>query len=177
MAQLRDLITHLDGLLRVTAFADYGPNGLQVPGRDEVDTVVTGVSAHVELLDRAAEEDAGLLLVHHGLFWRGQPLEIGPAMHRRLRVLFDHDMALAAYHLPLDGHPEHGNNALLADALGCVAKEPCFAHDGRPLHGSMHRGFRFLRQIIGPTFRNVADIRLDLCHAYGVFRSLMLSSQ
>jgi dinuclear metal center YbgI/SA1388 family protein len=133
MAQLRDLITHLDGLLRVTAFADYGPNGLQVPGRDEVDTVVTGVSANGELIDRAAEEDAGLLLVHHGLFWRGQPLEIGPAMHRRLRVLFDHDMALAAYHLPLDGHPEHGNNALIAEGLGCEEREPFAVHEGEAI--------------------------------------------
>jgi dinuclear metal center YbgI/SA1388 family protein len=128
MAHLRDLIAHLDDLLRVSAFADYGPNGLQVPGREEVDTVVTGVSAHGELLDRAAEEDAGLLLVHHGLFWRGQPLEIGPAMHRRLRVLFDHDMALAAYHLPLDGHLEVGNNALLAQGLGASAIEPFGRH-------------------------------------------------
>jgi dinuclear metal center YbgI/SA1388 family protein len=118
MASLKDLIDHLDGLLEPRRFDDYGPNGLQVPGPAEVATVASGVSAHAELFERAAAEGAGLVLVHHGLFWKGQPLEVTPAMHRRLRVLFDHDMALAAYHLPLDAHPEHGNNVLLARELG-----------------------------------------------------------
>jgi putative NIF3 family GTP cyclohydrolase 1 type 2 len=67
------------------------------------------------------------------LFWSGQPLEITPAMHRRLRILFEHDMALAAYHLPLDGHPEHGNNALIAEGLGASDGEPFAFHDGRAI--------------------------------------------
>jgi dinuclear metal center YbgI/SA1388 family protein len=133
MAAIKDLIAHLDDLLRPSAFADYGPNGLQVPGPDEVHTVVTGVSAHAELFERAAAHDAGLVLVHHGLFWRGQPLEIGPAMHRRLKLLFDNDMALAAYHLPLDGHPEHGNNALIAEGLGCEERAPFALSGGEPI--------------------------------------------
>ncbi len=123
MAALNDLIRYLDGLLDPSAFADYGPNGLQVPGTPEIRTVATGVSAHGPLLDRAAAAGADLVLVHHGLFWRGDPQQITPIMHRRLKVLFAHDMALAAYHLPLDAHPEHGNNALLADALGIVERE------------------------------------------------------
>jgi dinuclear metal center YbgI/SA1388 family protein len=118
MTATSDLVAHLDELLDAPAFADYGPNGLQVPGPDEVRTVATGVSAHAELLRRAAAEDADLVLVHHGLFWRGQPLEVTPVMHARLKLLYGHDMALAAYHLPLDAHPEHGNNALLAGAIG-----------------------------------------------------------
>jgi dinuclear metal center YbgI/SA1388 family protein len=97
---------------------------LQVPGGDSVDTVVTGVSAHGPLLDRAAEAGADLVLVHHGLFWRGDPLEITPILHRRLKPLFANDIALAAYHLPLDAHPVHGNNALLADALGLTDRTP-----------------------------------------------------
>jgi dinuclear metal center YbgI/SA1388 family protein len=122
-ALTNDLIGHLDALLNPTAFDDYGPNGLQVPGNDEIGTVVTGVSASVELFERAAEQGADLVLVHHGLFWGA----IGPVdaqLRRRLKLLFDHDMALAAYHLPLDAHLEVGNNALLAAALGATDPEP-----------------------------------------------------
>ena len=133
MPTLAELVDHLDHLLEAGAFRDYGPNGLQVPGRTEIRTVVTGVSAHADLLSRAVDEGADLVLVHHGLFWRGQPLEITPAMHRRLKLLFDHDVALAAYHLPLDAHPEHGNNALLGRALGAVDQQPFAPHEGRPI--------------------------------------------
>lgn len=124
MASLSALIDHLDELLNPVGYADHCPNGLQVPGPDQVTTVVTGVSAHGALLDRAAELGAGLVLVHHGLFWKGDPLEITPILHRRLRVLYAHDIALAAYHLPLDAHREHGNNALLAAALGLTTPAP-----------------------------------------------------
>jgi dinuclear metal center YbgI/SA1388 family protein len=130
---LTELVDHLDRLLEIDAFRDYGPNGLQVPGRTDIRTVVTGVSSHADLLARAVEEGADLVVVHHGLFWRGQPLEITSAMHRRLKLLFDHDVALAAYHLPLDAHPEHGNNALLGQALGAVDQHPFAPHDGRPI--------------------------------------------
>jgi dinuclear metal center YbgI/SA1388 family protein len=121
MPQLRDLIDHLDRLLAVDEFRDYGPNGLQVPGADVVRTVVTGVSANGQLIDAAVAEDADLVLVHHGLYWRGDPQQITPLLHRRLKPLFLHDIALAAYHLPLDAHLEHGNNALLAQRLGGTA--------------------------------------------------------
>jgi len=124
VAALNDLIRYLDTLLDPSVFADYGPNGLQVPGKDDVRTVATGVSAHGPLLERAAAAGADLVLVHHGLFWRGDPQQVTPIMHRRLKVLYTHDMALAAYHLPLDAHPEHGNNALLADALSLGEREP-----------------------------------------------------
>jgi dinuclear metal center YbgI/SA1388 family protein len=120
MPQITQIVAYLDQLLAVDAFRDYGPNGLQVPGRQEVQTIVTGVSANGRLLDGAVATGADLVLVHHGLFWRGDPQEITPILHRRLQPLFAHDIALAAYHLPLDAHPEHGNNALLAAALGGV---------------------------------------------------------
>lgn len=123
-ASLSDLIGFLDELLNPSAFEDHGPNGLQVPGRRDVSTVVTGVSAGLELFERAAAEGADLVLVHHGLFWNGPPRPLDQAAKRRLKVLFDHDMALAAYHLPLDGHPEHGNNALLAVGLGAAVTGP-----------------------------------------------------
>jgi dinuclear metal center YbgI/SA1388 family protein len=123
-AALADLIGHLDELLKPHSFEDFAPNGLQVPGRETVATVATGVSAGLELFERAAAEGADLVLVHHGLFWKGPPKPLDLPAKRRLRVLFDHDMSLAAYHLPLDGHPEHGNNALLAQALGARVTGP-----------------------------------------------------
>ncbi len=95
--------------------------------------MVTGVSAHAELFERAADAGADLVLVHHGLFWNGDPIAIDRARRRRLGLLFEHDMALAAYHLPLDGHPVHGNNARLAAALGATDWHPAFAHGGAPI--------------------------------------------
>src|SRR3954466_5818782 len=128
MASLHTIVEHLDAILEPSAYDDYGPNGLQVPGREAVETVVTGVSANVELFARAREHKADLVLVHHGLFWAGPPRPLGRAPKRRLQLLFDADMSLVASHLPLDGHLQHGNNALLADALGCVSKSAFGQH-------------------------------------------------
>jgi dinuclear metal center YbgI/SA1388 family protein len=127
---LPTLIRDLDDLLDPGAFSDLGPNGLQVPGRETVDRVVTGVTAQRELIDRAVALDAGLLLVHHGLFWDFHPTGLTPTLAERLRPLFKHDIALAAYHLPLDAHPVVGNNAQLAERLGC-ASHAAFAEIGR----------------------------------------------
>jgi dinuclear metal center YbgI/SA1388 family protein len=113
-----EIIAYLDELLDAPAFEDYGPNGLQVPGAEEVSVVVTGVSAHLELFDRAAALRAQMVLCHHGLFWRKQPLGLDERRKARLKALFDTDMSLAAYHLPLDAHPEVGNNALILAELG-----------------------------------------------------------
>ena len=124
---------------------DYGPNGLQVPGAEEVTLVATGVSAHRELFERAAEAGAQLVLAHHGLFWDFHPRSLSPAMKERLRVLFDNDIALAGYHLPLDAHPEVGNNALICAALGLERAEPFGAHRGRSdrLRRTLGRGIPF----------------------------------
>src|SRR5215208_2355662 len=124
------LIAFLDGLLDPGAFEDYGPNGLQVPGGETVTKVVTGVSAQRELIERAVALEAELVLVHHGLFWDFLPTGLTPTLAERVRPLFKHDVALAAYHLPLDAHPEVGNNALLAGRLGCVDHVP-FGDVGR----------------------------------------------
>jgi dinuclear metal center YbgI/SA1388 family protein len=128
MAALYSIVEHLDSLLEPGAYDDYGPNGIQVPGREAVETIVSGVSANVQLFARAREENADLVLVHHGLFWAGPPRPLDRASKRRLQILFDADMSLAAYHLPLDGHLEHGNNALLAEAIGCESREPFGQH-------------------------------------------------
>jgi dinuclear metal center YbgI/SA1388 family protein len=130
VASLAELIDHLDQLLDPAAFADYGPNGLQVPGREEVLTVATGVSANAELFERAAAAGADLVLTHHGLFWDGAPRALDRPARRRLEVLFGADMSLAAYHLPLDAHLEVGNNALIAAGLGCGSWEPFGRHRG-----------------------------------------------
>src|SRR5829696_7579662 len=130
MADVDELVRSLDDLLEPTAFDDMGPNGLQVPGAREIDRVATGVTAQRELFERAAEAGAQLVLVHHGLFWEFEPVGLTPLLAERLRPLFKHDIALAAYHLPLDAHPEHGNNALLAEALG-ASEHVAFAGIGR----------------------------------------------
>lgn len=127
---LDNIIAYLDDLLSPSSFHDYAPNGLQVPGPDRVQTVVTGVSASAELFERAAQLEADLVLVHHGLFWTGAPLALTASSKHRLALLFEHDMALAAYHLPLDGHLEVGNNALIAARLGCSSREPFAMHRG-----------------------------------------------
>jgi dinuclear metal center YbgI/SA1388 family protein len=132
-ARLADIVQELDRLLTPERFDDYGPNGLQVPGNEQVATVVTGVSAHVELFERAQAEKAELVLAHHGLFWGLGPGPIDAALARRLKVLFESGISLLAYHLPLDAHPEVGNNALLARALGATRLEPFARHRGEPI--------------------------------------------
>jgi dinuclear metal center YbgI/SA1388 family protein len=113
-----ELIAFLDGLLDSRGRADYGPNGLQVPGAEDVEVVVTGVSAHRELFERAAAAGAQMVLCHHGIFWGETAGPVTEQLKARLKLLFDHDMSLAAYHLPLDAHPEVGNNALICEGLG-----------------------------------------------------------
>jgi len=112
---------HLNGLLEPGRFKDYGPNGLQVEGRDRVDHLVCGVTASLALIDAAIDAGADAILVHHGLFWRGQDGRITGWMKQRLARLIRHDINLFAYHLPLDAHPLLGNNAQLGARLGWTA--------------------------------------------------------
>jgi dinuclear metal center YbgI/SA1388 family protein len=128
-----EIVAELDQILEPERFDDYGPNGLQVPGASEVTTLATGVSANVELFELAAAEQAQLLLVHHGLFWGSGPGPVDATLKRRLKLLFDANIGLAAYHLPLDAHAQYGNNALLARALGATKLEPFALHHGEPI--------------------------------------------
>jgi len=114
----RLLLRHLDATLQPERFQDYGPNGLQVEGRAQVRHLVSGVTASRELIERAIEAGADAILVHHGLFWRGQSACVTGWMKQRLALLLAHDVNLLAYHLPLDAHPSLGNNAQLAQRLG-----------------------------------------------------------
>ncbi len=135
-ATTSEIVAELDRILEPGRFEDYCVNGLQVPGAEQVQTIATGVSAHAELFELAAREQAQLLLVHHGLFWGSGVTAIDALLRRRLQILFDAGIALAAYHLPLDAHPQFGNNALLAAALGASdAGEltPFALHRGQPI--------------------------------------------
>ena len=114
---LREVIGYLDSTLEIDRFRDYAPNGLQVEGAMEVDTIVTGVSASAELIARAVELGADLIVVHHGLIWGSGLSKIAGPLARRLQLLLGNDVSLAAYHLPLDKHARLGNNAGLCDAL------------------------------------------------------------
>jgi dinuclear metal center YbgI/SA1388 family protein len=115
--KLQQVVKHLDQLLRPEHFNDYCPNGLQVEGRRELDTLVTGVTACQELIDAAIDARADAILVHHGLFWKGEDMVLTGMKKRRVAALLQHDVSLLAYHLPLDAHPELGNNASLARLL------------------------------------------------------------
>ena len=115
------LCSAFDALLQPERFKDYAPNGLQVEGRLHIARLVSGVSASQALIDAAIAERADAIFVHHGLFWRGQDGRITGWMKQRLQRLLAHDINLFAYHLPLDAHPELGNNARLGAALGWTA--------------------------------------------------------
>ncbi|NBX53680.1 MAG: Nif3-like dinuclear metal center hexameric protein [Betaproteobacteria bacterium] len=112
------LLAACESLLTPERFKDHGPNGLQVEGKPEIHKLVSGVTASKALIEAAIEGQADAILVHHGLFWRGQAGTVTGWMKQRLRLLLAHDISLLAYHLPLDAHPEWGNNAQLGQRLG-----------------------------------------------------------
>ena len=116
-----ELLTAFDALLEPERFKDYGPNGLQVEGKAEVRKIVSGVTASLALIEAAVVAKADAIFVHHGLFWRGQSGVVTGWMKQRLALLLKHDINLYAYHLPLDAHPELGNNAQLGLQLGLTA--------------------------------------------------------
>ncbi|HEX9195612.1 MAG TPA: Nif3-like dinuclear metal center hexameric protein [Azonexus sp.] len=114
----QQLVEYLDGLLQPGRFRDYCPNGLQVEGRAEVMRIVAGVTASQALLDVAVARGADAVLVHHGYFWKGEDGRVSGIRRQRLKTLLANDINLLAYHLPLDAHPDLGNNAQLASRLG-----------------------------------------------------------
>lgn len=120
--QLGELQSYLDQLFEAPRLRDYCPNGLQVEGRPEVGKVLCGVTASQALLDRAVAGGYDSIFVHHGYFWRGEDGRITGFRKRRLATLLKHDISLFAYHLPLDVHPELGNNAQLGRLMGWVAE-------------------------------------------------------
>ncbi len=118
MIDRTELLQTFDTLLQPERFRDYGPNGLQVEGRAAVGKIVSGVTASRALIEAAIAARADAILVHHGLFWRGHDGRVTGWMKQRLALLLAHDINLIAYHLPLDAHPDLGNNAQLGLHLG-----------------------------------------------------------
>jgi dinuclear metal center YbgI/SA1388 family protein len=116
--QLTELSDYIGRLLDVSRFRDYCPNGIQVEGRGEVLRIATGVTASQRLLEAATAWKADALIVHHGYFWKNEDAVVSGIKKRRIALLLENDMSLLAYHLPLDAHPELGNNAQLAKRLG-----------------------------------------------------------
>jgi dinuclear metal center YbgI/SA1388 family protein len=139
MVTLKALVDYTNSLLGINRFADYCPNGLQVEGRPQVSRLVSGVTASLALIEAAIEAQADVIVVHHGYFWKGEDATITGMKRKRLQRLLATDTSLLAYHLPLDAHPELGNNAQLAKQLGveCLG---CFGDDAGMslgLHGQL----------------------------------------
>ena len=118
MASRDQIVEFCDELLDSASFADYGPNGLQVPGTHEVNSIATAVSAHFESIEAAVETGAQMLIAHHGLFWDFHGRGLSEQMAARLKAAFAGGLSIAGYHLPLDAHPQIGNNVLLCRKLG-----------------------------------------------------------
>ena len=121
VAARSELLAAFDQLLQPERFKDYGPNGLQVEGKPEIRKIISGVTASLALIEAAVAAQADAIFVHHGLFWRGQDGRVTGWMKQRVALLLAHDINLYAYHLPLDAHPELGNNAQLGLRLGLKA--------------------------------------------------------
>lgn len=117
MVQITELVKYTDNLLEIGKFNDYCPNGLQVQGSNEINVLITGVTASAALLDAAIEKQADAILVHHGYFWKNEDMRIIGIKRRRLHTLLSAEINLLAYHLPLDAHAIYGNNVQLAQLL------------------------------------------------------------
>ena len=124
MAARDEIVAYANALLEIERFPEFAPQGLQVVGAVEVTRIACGVSCSRELFERAVGLGAGLVLVHHGLFWRNEPLVVDRRLRGRLEALFRGDASLVAYHLALDAHPELGNNAQLAARIGARPDGP-----------------------------------------------------
>ncbi|WP_425557043.1 Nif3-like dinuclear metal center hexameric protein [Ferrimonas gelatinilytica] len=135
--QRDELLRYLETLLQPHRFKDYAPNGLQIEGKERVQTLVTAVTADQFAIDAAVNAGADALLVHHGYFWKNEAPVITGMKKRRIQALLKHDINLIGYHLPLDCHPTLGNNAQLAALLGIEQSEPL--EPGEELH-LVHRG-------------------------------------
>ncbi len=143
MVSRKALVQYLDQLLDARKVSDYCPNGLQVSGKENIKTLVTGVTACRALLEAAVHHQADAVLVHHGYFWKNEPLPLTDMKYARLQVLFSNQISLLAYHLPLDLHLQYGNNIQLAQVLN-IETQGQWLVEGLPLifHGSFTGGIQ-----------------------------------
>lgn len=139
--KLKELLDYTGQLLQIDRLRDYCPNGLQVEGRAEIGMIVSGVSASMALLQAAADAGADLVLVHHGWFWKNEDARVIGIKRDRLKFLLERDISLAGYHLPLDAHPELGNNAQLGKLLGFEV-EGWFGEQPIAAHGRLAQPMR-----------------------------------
>ncbi|MBF0096651.1 MAG: Nif3-like dinuclear metal center hexameric protein [Magnetococcales bacterium] len=133
MVTLTELERYCHTLLNCSAISDYAPNGVQVRGREEIRTIVSGVSACLALFDAALAHQADLVLVHHGMFWEKDPRVVEGSLKKRLQCLLQHDLTLMAFHLPLDAHSELGNNAQILQRLNLTPGKPFGLYRGSHL--------------------------------------------
>ena len=138
MAHRSDIDVYLSAVMQTASFKDYGPNGLQIEGRAGVIRVVSGVTASLALIEAAIAAQADALLVHHGLFWRGQDGRLTGWLKQRVQRLMGHDISLFAYHLPLDAHAEFGNNAQFGRRIG-VSADSRFGEQSLGFIGSLEQ--------------------------------------
>ena len=117
MAKLTEVIQWCNQTLKSQEFKDYAPNGLQIEGKPEINKILCAVTASQDAIEAAIAQQADLLLVHHGYFWKGEPYPITGMRGKRIKALIQNDISLVGYHLPLDSHPTLGNNAAIADLL------------------------------------------------------------
>ncbi len=186
--KINDLSDYLNQLLQPERFSDYCPNGLQVEGKREINKIVTGVTASMDLLKAAHKANADAILVHHGYFWRGETQSITGIKKRRLQFLLQHEINLFAFHLLLDAHPEFGNNVMLARQLGLEltgwAGEKdmlALAELSQPQSLKMfaeHVGVRLKRepQVIGDLTRSIKHIALCTGAAQGYIEQAVASN-
>lgn len=155
MIEPRALVAYCDRFLDASRFADYSPNGLQVEGDRPISRLVTGVTASAALIAAALEEGADAILVHHGWFWKNEDPCLTGMKGRRARTILSAGVSLIAYHLPLDAHPEVGNNATLGERLGFVEMEPTALGKGLVWAG------RLSAPVSPETFADRVSLRLD----------------
>ncbi|MGE4570618.1 MAG: Nif3-like dinuclear metal center hexameric protein [Gammaproteobacteria bacterium] len=124
MVRREALKSYTQSYLNADAFEDYCPNGLQIEGKEEINTIISGVSANLALIERAVDEKADAIFVHHGLFWKNDQQTISGAKRRKIALLIENNINLFAYHLPLDAHPDVGNNVQLGKLLGINNMSP-----------------------------------------------------
>ena len=177
-------------LLQPERFKDYGPNGLQVEGKPEIRKIVSGVTASLALIEAAIDEGADAIFVHHGLFWRGQDGRITGWMRQRVAALLAHNVNLFAYHLPLDAHPELGNNVQLGHQLGLQVQgrfgEQQLACWGMPKDGASFANAQTLADhvqgvldhavvLVGPHTKQLRRIGWCTSGAQGYFEEAILA--
>ncbi|MCJ8160091.1 Nif3-like dinuclear metal center hexameric protein [Acinetobacter zhairhuonensis] len=145
MAALQEILQWCNDTLKTPEFKDYAPNGLQIEGKAEVKKILCAVTASQDAIDAAIAQQADLLLVHHGYFWKGEPYPITGMRGKRIKALIQNDISLAAYHLPLDSHPTLGNNAAIADILELEIFEALDASERHPIGN-----IGYLKQALSP---------------------------